>query len=271
MDVMADLARVLPVMVIAELLGIPSEDHGRFRLWSDQIAMALDPMHVFTSREGGDRAIEELTAYLETAAAERRRRPGPDLLSALLAAEEAEDRLTGAELLATVSMLLFAGNETTTNLIGNGMLALLRNPAELDRLARDPRLLRPAVEELLRYDTPVQSVVRVAHAALELGGRTIQPEQRLILNLGAANRDPAQFPDPDRLDVGRADNRHLAFGSGVHFCLGAPLARAAAAAAIGAMVRRLKALRLAAPGPERRPTLLLRGLDRLPVEFEAVG
>ena len=270
MDVMADMARVLPVAVIATLLGVPAEDHERFRRWTERLAMALDPRFVWTSREDGERAVAEMHDYLGDLAEERRRHPRGDLLSGLLASDEAGDRLARAEVLATVTLLLFAGSETTANLIGNGIAALLAHPGELARLAADPALMPSAVEEFLRYDSPVQCVIRVVGSAVDYGAKTIPAGQRLVLAIAAANRDPARFPDPDRLDVGRDARAHLAFGAGIHFCLGAALARLEAGAAIAGMLRRLRHVRPAEPGPQRRPTLLLRGFESLPIEFEPV-
>src|SRR5262249_41936188 len=190
-----------------------------------------------------------------------------DLLSSLIATEEAGDRLSEDELLATCILLLIAGHETTANLIGNGVLALLRHPDELRRLRQDPGLIQSAVEELLRYDGPVQRTARVAGDDVTIGGRTIRKGDMVMPFIGAADRDPAQFPDPDRLDLSRADNRHLALGWGIHFCLGAPLARVEGQIAIDALVRRLPRLALVGDTPEYRQSLTLRGLKTLPVKF----
>ena len=190
-----------------------------------------------------------------------------DLLSALIVAEEAGDKLNEEELLATCILLLIAGHETTVNLIGNGVLALLRNPGELERLRATPGLITNAVEELLRYDGPVQRTARVASAPATIGGRTIAKGEMVMPFIGAADRDPSQFPDPDRLDLTRADNRHIAYGWGIHFCLGAPLARVEGQIAIDALVRRLPRLELMTDEPEYRQSLTLRGLKTLPVKF----
>jgi cytochrome P450 len=269
MDLVRDLAHPLPVIVIAEMLGVPVADQGELKQWSDDMALALDPLQVGTRRAEGDRAALAMTRLFERVAEERRRKPREDLLSALLAAEEQGDRLSMDELLATCVLLLFAGNETTTNLLGNGVLALLRNPDELALLQRDPSLVPAAVEELLRYDSPLQFAARVAKENVEIDGRTLLAGQRAMLVLGSANHDPAQFPDPDRLDVRRSDHRHLAFGFGTHFCLGAGLARAEAQIALDTLVRRLPGLRLGADPPVRRPSIALRGLSSLPVAFDS--
>ena len=270
MDVIADLAYPLPVIVICEMLGVPAENRDLFRRWSVDIARSLDAIALPTEPEvieRGTAARHALANYFRGLIAERRRRPKADLLSDLIAAEEQGDKLTEGELMATVLLLFVAGHETTVNLIGNGTLALLRHPVELRALRADPGLIGSAVEELLRYDGPVQRTGRMPNTDVALGGRTI-PKGALVLGLiGAANRDPAHFPDPDRLDVTRGDNRHLAFGWGIHFCLGAPLARLEAQIAILALVRRLPRLALATARLEWRRASTLRGLTALPVTF----
>jgi cytochrome P450 len=268
MDVIADLAYPLPVTVISELLGVPAEDADAVRGWSLHLARALDAIALPVGPEvieRGRRATGEMVEYFRRLAEERRRRPGPDLLSGLVEAEEAGDRLTERELLATCVLLYVAGHETTVNLIGNGLLALLRHPGEWRRLRDDPALLPGAIEELLRYDGPVQRTGRVAASDAEIGGVPI-PAGALVLGfVGAANRDPAHFAEPDRLDVTRDEPRHLAFGSGIHYCLGAPLARLEAQAAIGTLLRRFPALALGVERPVWRPSSTLRGLETLPV------
>jgi len=189
------------------------------------------------------------------------------VLSALIAAEEAGDKLSEQELMATCILLLVAGHETTVNLIGNGTLALLRHPDELRRLRENPALIASAVEELLRYDGPVQRTARIPSAAVTIGGLTIEAGEMVMPFIGAADRDPAHFPDPDRLDIARSDNRHIAFGLGIHFCLGAPLARLEGQIAINTLVQRLPKLALATDRPEYRQSLTLRGLKTLPVAF----
>lgn len=270
MDLVADLAYPLPVTVICEMLGIPAGDRDTFRQWSLDIARSLDAIALPTAPEvieRGNRAREALEGYFRGLIPERRRRPRTDLLTALIAAEEAGDSLNEAELLATCILLLIAGHETTVNLIGNGTLALLRHPVELARLRSEPGRVQTGVEELLRYDSPVQRTGRISNTDVEVGGRKI-PRGALVYGmLGAANRDPAQFPDPDRLDLGRADNRHIAFGWGIHFCLGAPLARVEGQIAIGTLARRLPRLALATDTPEWRESSALRGLKALPVTF----
>jgi cytochrome P450 len=270
MDVVADLAYPLPVTVICEMLGVPDDDRERFREWTVDIARSLDAIALPTGPEVIERGLaarHALAGYFRILIAERRRQPRGDLLSELIAAEEQGDRLTEGELMATILLLFVAGHETTVNLIGNGTLALLRHPDQLRRLRDDPSLIPGAVEELLRYDGPVQRTGRSCSAEVELGGRTI-PENSVVLGIiGAANRDPAVFPDPDRLDVARAENRHLAFGWGIHFCLGASLARLEGQIAFGTVLRRLPRLALATAAPEWRQASALRGLKALPVTF----
>jgi cytochrome P450 len=212
----------------------------------------------------GRRALAE---YFRGLIAERRATPREDMLSALIAAEEAGDKLNEEELLATCILLLVAGHETTVNLIGNGTLALLRHPAELRKLRDDPGLVASAVEELLRFDGPVQRTARIPSEDVTIDGRTIGKGEMVMPFLGAADRDPAQFPDPDRLDITRGDNRHIAFGMGIHFCLGAPLARMEGQIAISTLLGRLPKLTLATDRPRFRQSLTLRGLETLPVSF----
>jgi hypothetical protein len=270
MDVLSDFAYPLPVVVICEMLGVPAADRDRFRTWTADIARILDAIILPTGPEVIERGMaarHELVGYFRVLIAERRGRPRGDLLSELIAAEEQGDRLSEGELMATILLLFVAGHETTVNLIGNGTLALLRHPTQLRRLREDPSRLPGAVEELLRYDGPVQRTARISTVEVELGGRAI-PEGSIVLGIiGAANRDPAVFPDPDRLDVARADNRHLAFGGGIHFCLGASLARLEAQIAFGTMLRRLPRLALATATLEWRPAAVLRGLTALPITF----
>ena len=267
MDVIRDLAYPLPVIVIAEMLGVRPEDREHFKKWSGDIAVTLDPVVAPEALQRAQQSALELADYFRGVVEERRRNPRDDLISGLIAAEEQGDKLSEEELYATCMLLLIAGNETTTNLIGNGMLALLRNPDQLQKLRDDPSLIESAVEELLRYDSPVQATGRVATEDTEIGGKKIDKGDMLVTSLGAANRDPERFPDPDRLDITRQDNRHVAFGYGLHFCLGAPLARLEGQAAINTLLRRFPNLRLGTEAPEWRETITLRGLKSLPVAF----
>lgn len=270
MDLIEEFAYPLPVIVICEMLGVPVRDHERFKQWGLDIARGLDAIMLPPDSEVGKRSIigrRALAEYFRELIAGRRAAPREDMLSALIAAEEAGDKLDEDELLATCILLLVAGHETTVNLIGNGLLTLLRHPAEVARLRREPALIGSAVEELLRYDSPVQRTARITNAEVEVGGKTIPKGAFVVTAIGAANRDPAQFPDPDRLDIARADNRHIAFGFGIHFCLGAPLARVEGQLALGALLRRMPRLRLAEAPLEWRESSTLRGLKALPVEF----
>jgi cytochrome P450 len=270
MDLIEEFAYPIPVIVICEMLGVPVADHERFKGWSLDTARGLDaimlPPQSDVSRRAGA-ARTALADYFRDLIAERRKSPREDLLSALIAAEEAGDKLSENELLATCILLLIAGHETTVNLLGNGILALLRHPDQLRLLRENPGLIGSAVEELLRYDGPVQRTARVPSTAVTIGGRTIEAGEMVMPFLGAANRDPAQFPDPDRLDITRGDTRHVGFGLGIHFCLGAPLARIEGQIAIGTLLRRLPKLALAVERPEYRHSLTLRGLQSLPVAF----
>ena len=267
-DVIEALAYPLPVTVISELMGVPASDNEMIKEWSRDVARALDAIALPVGPEviqRGSLATEGIAGYFRTLAEERRRRPGTDLLSGLVEAEEAGDRLNERELLATCLLLYVAGHETTVNLIGNGLLALLRHPEERRRLQGDPGLASAAIEELLRYDGPVQRTGRMAVRDVEIGGVPI-PQGSLVLGLvGAANRDPAHFAEPDRLDLGRDQPRHLAFGAGIHYCLGAPLARLETQVAIETVLRRFPALTLATDRLAWRPSSTLRGLDTLPV------
>jgi cytochrome P450 len=270
MEVVDDLAYPLPVRVICEMLGVPPSDHLRIKQWSSDVARALDMIgapgdpDVLARGQAGHHALAE---YFMALLPERRAHPRDDLLSLLIAAEEQGDKLTEGELLVTCLLLFIAGHETTVNLIGNGLLALLRNPDQLQRLRMNPALLPTAVEELLRYDSPVQRTARIPNTDVEVGGRSIPRGTLVVAAIGAANRDPAHFPDPDRLDIGRADNRHIAFGFGIHYCLGAPLARLEGQIALGTLLRRFPSLALASQVADWRESSTLRGLRTLPVHF----
>jgi cytochrome P450 len=268
MDAIRDFAYPLPVLVICELLGIPEEDRARFAPGTGS-AVLLNPTP--PSREELDAANEgtrAIGAYFEALFEQRRRAPQDDLITMPVQAEEAGDRLTPAELRANVTLLFAAGHETTVNLIGNGLLALLRHPDQWARLRDDPGLVPNAIEELLRYDPPVQTVARTVSEPMELRGQVLQKGELVLVLIGAANRDPDVFPDPDRLDVTRPQLRALSFGGGVHFCLGAQLARLEAEIAFTALLRRLPSLMLADTDPPRwREIFTLRGLTSLPVRW----
>jgi pimeloyl-[acyl-carrier protein] synthase len=271
MDVIADLAYPLPVTVICEMLGVPLDDHEAIRNWSSDIARSLDAIGLLADPDivaRGAAARRALTEYFRRLLPERRAHPKADLLSLLIAAEEQGDKLNEGELLAMCVLLFIAGHETTVNLIGNGILALLRHPDEMIKLRRDPALISLAIEELLRYDSPVQWTARITNTDVEIQGRKIPSDSMIIIAIGSANRDPSHFADPDRLDIARADNRHVAFGFGIHFCLGAPLARVEGQIALGTLLRRMPTLTLQTPTMDWRESSALRGLKGLPVTFE---
>ena len=260
-DLIAAFAYPLPIEVIAELLDVPLADRPRFQEASRVIARGMDRFY-----SGGDAmaGLRELGAYFLQLVQERRDTPGDDLVRRLLGAEHHGDRLGELEVVAMCTALVFGGHETTVNLLGNGLLALLRHPDELARLRADPARVDAAIEELLRYDSPAQLISRTARVDFTWRGAAIRAGDAVLGCLGAANRDPAAFVDPDRLDLGRSPNPHLAFGLGTHFCPGAQLSRLEARAAIPALLRRFPHLRLAGD-PVRRPTAVLRGLETLPV------
>ena len=270
-DVMTGLAQPLPVIVIAEMLGVSPDDRNDFRRWSDAIARTTDILANEDAIREAREATQALIDYFNAVVIDRRAEPREDLMSALVYAADEGDRLSHEELLAFAVLLLVAGNETTTNLIGNGLLALAANPDQLKRLRGEPELMPLAIEELLRFDSPVQGVVRFATADTEIGGHSIAQGDTLLLMLGMANRDPRQFDDADRLDLGREENRHLAFGLNVHYCLGAPLARLEAATAFHALFERFDSFEVEGEGLERGGTFLLRGPSRLPLRISSVA
>jgi cytochrome P450 len=269
MDFMFAFALPLPVIVIAELLGVPPEEQDTFHAWSNQMITSVDALRASQADcDQSQAAAFSLARYFADLIQRRRAAPRDDLIGALITARDAQDRLTEDELLAMCMLLLIAGHETTVNLLGNGLLALLQHPGELARLRAHPELLPCAVEEMLLYDSPVQrATFRLTTASVELGGARLEAGQQVSAVLGAANRDPEQFPDPDVFDIARLPNRHLAFGLGLHFCLGAPLARAEARIGFGRLLEQLPELRLATSAPEWNANTFFRGLRALPVEF----
>ncbi len=270
MDVIADLAEPLPCIVTAEMLGVPVEDRRRLKAWSEDFAEMLGSFQHNPDRAPQIlRAVEEMTDYFRSAMQDRRARPREGLISELMDARIQGDRLTEEEVIANCIVTMVGGQETTTNLIGNGILSLLRHPHELAKLRSDLSLIPSAVEELLRYESPIQHTGRLAPADVELAGRQIRRRQAVIAVMGAANRDPERFPDPDRLDITRQDNRHLAFGYAAHFCFGAPLARIEGQIALDAVLRRMPDLALEPAPLVWRANHGLRGLKTLPVTFKA--
>ena len=268
MDVIKDLAYPLPAIVTAEMLGVPTSDWQQLTAWSADFAQVLGNFqHNPDSAPKVVKSLEEMTAYFRAAVREQREHPRDGLISAYLNAEIDGDRFTEEEVVANTIVTMVGGQETTTNLIGNGVLTLLHHQDQLERLKADTSLIPPAVEELLRYESPSQHTARLAPEDVMLGGRMIRKRQAVIAVMGAANRDPARFPDPDRLDIGRRDNRHVAFAWASHFCFGAPLARIEGQTAFATMLRRMPNLQLE-PGPLTwRENLGLRGLTTLPVTF----
>ncbi len=269
MDVIADLANPLPGIVIAEMLGVPKEDQPRFKQWANDYARFLGTLGDNPDlREAANRAVIELSDYIREVAAQRRVEPRDDLITALVQAEDEGERLTHDELVATCFLLLFAGNETTTNLIGNGTLTLLRHPEAHSMLRDNPALIRTAIEEFLRWESPVQFTDRLVIEDIEIGGQQIYAGQAVRTILGAANRDPAQFDNPETLDITRRPNRHIAFAHGIHFCLGAPLARAEGQIAINTLVQRFPALAATTDQVEWQRNHVFRALSTLPVTLE---
>jgi cytochrome P450 len=271
MDVIADIAAPLPAIVTAEMMGLPTSDATQLKDWSADFAEVLGNFQHNPDRASRTlKCVEEMTSYFRDAISRMRTGPSEGLINALLTAEVDGDRLTEEEIIANCIVTMVGGQETTTNLIGNGMLTLLRNADQLERLRNDLNLIPSAVEELLRYESPSQHTARICREDTELGGKLIRKGQAVIAVMGAGNRDPERFPEPDRLDLSRTDNRHLAFGWASHFCFGAPLARIEGQLAFEAIVRLTENLALQ-PGPlVWRDNLGLRGLTSLPVTFDKV-
>jgi cytochrome P450 len=269
-DVVENFAYPLPVTVICELLGVPREDEGRFHVWADVLAHGLDPDSSPELQQELVGAQRELTGYIAALVADRRARPTDDLLSGLAAGDDPEGAMDDPDLVATMILLLIAGHETSVNLITNGMLTLLRHPDQLERLRQQPERSIRVVEELLRYEPPVQFATRFALADIEVADATIPAGAGIRLMLAAGNRDPGFFTDSERFDPDRADIQHLGFGGGIHYCVGAPLARIEVQVALSALARRLREPRLLADPPPYRPNAVLRGPRHLPVEFAGI-
>jgi cytochrome P450 len=264
-DLLAGMAEQLPVAVIAELLGVPDADRPLLRPWSNAIVKMYEYDRTRQREEAAERAADEFVTYLRGLAGKRRKNPGDDLVSHLVTVRDADgDKLTEDELVTTCILLLNAGHEATVNVTGNGTLALLRHPDQLQRLRADRGLLPTAIEELMRFDSPLQLFERTATEDVAIGGITVERGQKIAALLGSANHDPAVFASPETLDVGRTENPHISFGAGVHFCIGAPLARVELQATFGALVDRTSALELGGE-PVRRPEFVIRGLATLPV------
>lgn len=268
MDVMAAVARPLPAIVTAEMLGVPTTDWEQLTAWSTDFAQVLGNFQHNPERAAQVlRSLHDMLAYFHAAVRDYREHPRDGLIGAMLDAEVDGDRLSEDEVVANVIVTMVGGQETTTNLIGNGILSLLRHRDQYDRLRADFSLVPSAVEELLRYESPSQHTARLAPEDVELGGKLIRKRQAVIAVMGAANRDPERFPDPDRLDIGRKDNRHVAFAWASHFCFGAPLARIEGQIVFETMLRRMPGMALAQEQLTWRENLGLRGLTALPVTF----
>jgi cytochrome P450 len=264
-DVLKGMAEELPVGVIAELLGVPEADRPLLRPWSNAIVKMYEYGRTTELEDAAERAAAEFVDYLRGLTAARRGSPGDDLLSHLVSVRGTEGgRLTEDELVTTCILLLNAGHEATVNVTGNGLLALLTHPGQLARLRKDPSLLPTAIEELMRFDSPLQLFERTATEDVEIGGVTVPTGQKIAALLGSANHDPAVFASPETLDVGRTDNPHISFGAGIHFCIGAPLARVELQASFEALLTRTSSLELGRPA-RRRPEFVIRGLAELPV------
>ena len=264
-DLMSNLATLLPMVVIAEMIGVPTEDRERFKTWSDRFARVLEPN--LTADEGRLvlQTAEEFRGYFAPIIEERRGNPTDDLVSRLAMAEEEGQKLTTDETQVTLRLLLVAGNETTTNLIGNGLRALLQHPEQLQLLRERPELIPTAIEELLRYDAPVQLDGRYVAEDAEIGGKPVRAGSRVALLLGGANRDPEQFDDPETLDITREGANNISFGRGIHHCLGAPLARLEGRIAFEVLLERFDEIAFGARAPFYKPNVVLRGLQEFPI------
>ena len=272
MDVIADLANPFPAMVAASLLGFPMEDHARLKAWSTDFAELLGNFQHNPDRvKEVLRSLSEMQAYVYQQLEQQRTSPRDGLLHALMVAEVDGGRLTDEEIVANTIVTMTGGQETTTNLIGNGMLALLRNPQALSHLRSQPAILESAIEELLRYDPPIQYTARIAPADTEMAGKTIKKGAAVMAVMAAANRDPARFLNADRLDLARQDNRHLSFGWAAHYCFGAPLARMEGQIAFRVLLDRLDNIQLASNSLTWRGNTGLRGLAALPITFTPHG
>lgn len=268
MDVVGDFAAPLPAIVTAQLLGVPTSDHRQLKVWSADFAEMLGNFQHNPDRAGQVlRSLQEMSAYFRSAIREQERNPGEGLIHSLMTAEADGSRLSEEEVIANTIVTMVGGQETTTNLIGNGLLTLLRNPAELAQLRDNPSIIESAVEELLRYESPSQHTARLAPDAVTLGGKLIRKRDAVMAVMAAGNRDPNRFSDPDKLDLTRTDNRHLAFGWAAHFCFGAPLARMEGQVGFSTLLRRLPNLALEPGKLVWRENLGLRGLKALPVSF----
>ena len=267
-DLIPSLANPLPVTVISEMLGVPTSDHVKFKQWSDALTALLDPFQASGGMAPAEQAFVELSSYLHNIFDQRRREPEDDMISALVAVEDEGDVLSESELLSLTTLILAAGHETTTNLIGNAVLALINHPQERARLQADSSMVKGAVEEFLRYDSPVQTTDRVATRDCEIGGKSIKKGAIVGLLLGSANHDPAEFDNPDQLNIDRKNNHHLAFSHGAHFCLGAQLARAETEIVISSLLNRFPNFSAPEQEIDWKRSIVLRGPMSLRLKLE---
>lgn len=270
-DFMRRFAQVLPIRVICDMLGVDAGDFDQAKAWSDAAACVVEPLASRAERADGARAVAELTTFLRAQVARRRAHPQDSVLDRMIAAQREDPQFDDDELLANLILLFIAGHETTTNLLGNGLLALLNHPAQMARLRDEPTRLPEAVDEMLRYESPTNMVARITLEPWVIDDLTVPAGEVLYCLIGAANHDPAVFADPDRFDIGRHPNPQLSFGGGVHYCVGAPLARLEAQVAFEALLQRFPVLQLAEPAPRWRPAINLRGLQALWVRGAAAG
>lgn len=270
-DLMSNLASLLPTVVIAEQIGVPTEDREQFKRWSDEFVGVDEGAITPEIQQRSDEAAVKLYRYFSDQVEQRRREPTDDLISRLVAARDDEDQLTEHEMVSTLSLLLIAGNETTTNLIGNGLKALIEHPEQMELLRQRPELLENAVEELLRYDSPVQIDPRTTTEQVSVGDKLIEPDRLVMLLIGGANRDPEQFQDPDTLDIAREDAGSISFGRGMHFCLGAPLARLEGRIAFECLLDRFDEIKFSDRMPQYRPVFALRGLSHFDISVHRRG
>ena len=268
MDIISDFACPLPCNIIAVILGVPIKDWSKLYHWSDELSNILDPLRSLEDYEHMNKVVLEFTDYFKSLIAQRQKNPQQNLLSALIVVKEQDKKLSEEEIISVCMLLFFTGEETTVNLIGNGMLALLRHPQQMQQLKSQPTLIQSAIEEILRYDSPIQITTRVATEDVDMDDITIRVGEKVLVALGAANRDPAQFPDPDSFDITRVNNSHLAFADGIHYCLGAILTRIEAEIAITALVQQLPDLKLSQDKLEWRNKVAFRSLKALPVIFK---
>ena len=270
-DLMTAFAAPLPMIVIARMIGVPERDFDRFKVWSSRLARALEPILPPNEQDLVYRSDQQLAEYFTAIIEQRRREPRDDLVSRLVQAEEEGDQLTRGETIVMLRLLLLAGNETTTNLIGNGVRALLRHPGQLALLREQPELIPSAVEDLLRYDSPVQLDMRIAHRDLDIGDKAVPAGTMIGLLIGSANHDRERFQRPDELDITRSDQGNISFGRGIHHCLGAPLARLEGRVALEALLERFDRIGFGTRQPRYRPSIVLRGLEHLDVRVRWRG